>query len=266
MRPGLLVLPLVLACGGTTATGPDQRREIGTIAGYQANDPHITVSSSGRAVTVSVTTYGGGCEAQGETEVAVNGLNAVVTPYDYTTTAAACPDILKSFVHSTSIQFAGFGTAQITIRGLDSRTRTATNPGGDTMSVVRSVEIRDPLVRVLELGSIAGYNNDDPRFTLTRDGRRVDLAVTTYGGGCHSKGITDVILNGLNADVTPYDYTAQAGTTCTRELRSFIHQASLQFAQSGAAQIRIRGIDARARTSGNPVGDTVTVVRTVELP
>ena len=144
MRLGLLVLPLVLACGGTTATAPDQGRRLGMIAGFQSNDPHITVVPSGRTVTVSVTTYGGGCESQGETEVVVNGLNAVVTPYDYTKVpvGGACTDILRSFVHTTSIQFAGPGTAQITVRGLGWRTRTPKNPDGDTMSVVRTVELQ----------------------------------------------------------------------------------------------------------------------------
>lgn len=267
MHYRLFVISLILACTGTTATEPDQRRQLGTIAGYQLNDPLVAVVPSGRTVTVSVTTYGGGCDSKGETEVAVTGLTAVVTPYDYWKSATgACPDILRTFAHSTTIEFVESGTAEIIVRGLDWRTRTAKNPDGDTLSVVRSVEVRDPPGRVLRLGLIAGFNNDDPRVTLTQDGRRVDLSITTYGGGCESKGITEVVLNGLNADVTPYDYTAQPGTTCTRELRSFVHQASLQFAEGGTAQIRIRGIDIRARTSGNPLGDTVTVVRTVAIP
>ncbi|MEO7648259.1 MAG: hypothetical protein ABIV11_08500 [Gemmatimonadaceae bacterium] len=138
----MFVLPLVLACAGTTATAPDQGRRLGTIAGFQLNDPNVAVVPDGRTVTVSVTTYGGGCESKGETEVAVNGLTAVVTPYDYTSTATgACTDILRSFVHSTSIQFAGPGTAQIIVRGLDGRTRTANNLMGDTLSVVRSVQL-----------------------------------------------------------------------------------------------------------------------------
>ena len=267
MHYRLFVLPLVLACTGTTTTEPDQRRQLGTIAGYQLNDPLVAVVPSGRTVAVSVTTYGGGCDSKGETEVAVNGLTAVVTPYDYWKSATgACPDILRTFAHSTTIEFVESGTAQIIVRGLDWRTRTAKNPDGDTLSVVRSVEVRDPPGRVLHLGLIAGFNNDDPRVTLTQDGRRVDLSVTTYGDGCHSKGITDVVLNGLEALVTPYDYTATPGSTCTRQLVSSIHRASLQFDRSGTARIRVRGIDAGTRTSSNLVGDTLVAVRTVAIP
>lgn len=142
MRYGLFVLPLALACAGTTATAPDQGRRLGAIAGFKPNDPNVTVVAEGRTVTVSVTTYGGGCESKGETEVTVEGLFAVVSPYDYTsTTTVACPDILKSFVHSTTIQFAGPGMAQITVRGLEGGIRTVNRPG-DTLSVVRTVELR----------------------------------------------------------------------------------------------------------------------------
>lgn len=267
MRYGLFVLPLLLACTSTTPTGPDQRRQLGTIAGYQTNDPRITLVADGRTVIVSVITYGGGCDSKGETEVVVNGLSAVVTPYDYwTSTTGACTDILRSFAHSTTIEFVESGTAQIIIRGLDRRTRTPKNPDGDTLSVVRSVEVREPPGRVLHLGLIAGYNNDDPRITLTQDGRRVDLSITTYGDGCHSRGITDVVLTGLEALVTPYDYTATPGSTCTRQLVSSIHRASLQFDRSGTARVRVRGIDAGTRTSSNLVGDTLIVVRTVAIP
>lgn len=142
MRRGLFILPLLLACAGTTATAPEQQRQLGTIAGFQLNDPTITVIPDGRTVAVSVTTYGGGCESQGETEVAVNGLSAVITPYDYTSTSTgACTDILRSFVHSTSIQFGTAGSARIVVRGLDGGSRTAKNLRGDTIEVVRTIGI-----------------------------------------------------------------------------------------------------------------------------
>ena len=142
MRYGLFVLALLMACAVREVTGPYQARRLGTIAGFNNNDPNITILRDGRTVTVSVTSYGGGCESKGETELAVSGLSAVVTPYDYTYSATgACTQQLKSFVHSTSIEFAEPGTAQITIRGLDGRTRSANNLIGDTLSVVRTVEL-----------------------------------------------------------------------------------------------------------------------------
>ncbi|MEX0909542.1 MAG: hypothetical protein WDZ58_07235 [Gemmatimonadaceae bacterium] len=119
--------------------------------------------------------------------------------------------------------------------------------------------------RVRQLGEIAGFNNGDPYVTIEQDGRRVDVSITTYGDGCHTQGETEVVMNGLGAEVTPYDYSAARGSFCTRELRSSVHRASLNFERSGMAQIRIRGIDASTRSSTNLIGDTLVVVRTVEL-
>ena len=121
--------------------------------------------------------------------------------------------------------------------------------------------------RIRALGEIAGYMEGDPQIGLERDGRTVTVLITTYGSGCHTTlGETDVVVDGLMATITPWDYTARPGTGCTRQLLAFEHRAVVQFASAGTAQLRIRGIDVSSRSAANMVGDTVVVTRTVELP
>ncbi len=122
---------------------------------------------------------------------------------------------------------------------------------------------RPDAVRVM--GEIKGYNNDDPRIEIVPGTRSALVRVTTYGGGCHSRGDTEVRVDGMVATVTPYDYTAPPGTVCTQPLISFIHEANISFPSSGTALIRVRGIDRSTRSAQNMIGDTITVERSVEV-
>lgn len=119
-----------------------------------------------------------------------------------------------------------------------------------------------PAGRVRVLGSIIGYNRDDPRISIVQNGRTVSVSVTTYGGGCHSGGETVVQVSGLFVDITPYDFTATTGTVCTQPLLSFVHEATVRFDVVGTAHIRIHGVDARAN---NWAGKQVVVERTVAV-
>jgi hypothetical protein len=123
----------------------------------------------------------------------------------------------------------------------------------------------DPQGRVRVVGAIKGYNQDDPRIEVSTQGRIVRLAVTTYGGGCHAQGETQVVVSGLTADVTPYDYTAPSATICTAQLVSFRHDVVISFDRGGTAVIRVHGIDAGTRTAQNPEGTKIVVERRVEL-
>jgi hypothetical protein len=68
----------------------------------------------GTGFTVQVTTYGNGCYRKGETEVAVSGNVATVTPWDYVDLGAgACPDILLTFVHEATVAFPEAGSASV---------------------------------------------------------------------------------------------------------------------------------------------------------
>lgn len=111
------------------------------------------------------------------------------------------------------------------------------------------------------LGAIAGYHKDDPQIEIMTAPGSATVKVTTYGGGCHSKGETEVQLRGREAVVTPYDYlVAPPGTACTLQLISFVHEATINFGTTGPAQILVRGVDRRRR------GETITVERTVVIP
>ena len=112
-------------------------------------------------------------------------------------------------------------------------------------------------VRVL--GAIAGYNTDDPRIEIVAAPGSATVRVTTYGGGCHSKGETEVVLRRREAVITPYDYTAPPGTICTLQLLSFSHETTIDFDSSGPVRIVIRGADHRHRR-------TITVERSVVIP
>jgi hypothetical protein len=113
-------------------------------------------------------------------------------------------------------------------------------------------------------GAIKGYNMDDPRIEVAVNGRDVTVRVTTYGGGCTARGWTDVSVSGLTADIRPFDYVAPAGTICTMQLLSFIHEASIRFDRSGLATLRIHGSDAGHGTGGP--GGPIVVEREVRIP
>ncbi|HSJ08862.1 MAG TPA: hypothetical protein VK928_03090 [Longimicrobiales bacterium] len=121
----------------------------------------------------------------------------------------------------------------------------------------------DGLVRVM--GEIKGYNQGDPHIRIDASGRDVTVRVTSYGGGCHRKGDTVVKVDGLVADITPYDRTAPPGTMCTQPLLSFEHVATVRFDRTGGARIRVHGIDASARHAGNMRGEEIVVEQVVPV-
>jgi hypothetical protein len=120
--------------------------------------------------------------------------------------------------------------------------------------------------RMRRLGTIAGFNSDDPRIVLQPDGRRVVVSVTTYGDGCYTAGETEVVVQGLEAVITPYDYIPAGDAACDRFLRVMVHQVTVAFESPGTARLRIHGIDGGTRRVGNMIGDTVVVEREIDLP
>jgi hypothetical protein len=76
--------------------------------------------NAGADFQVNITTYGGGCERQGETEVSVSHQTrmANVTPYDETNVAAeVCTQELKMFSHTVTVRFDQPGTALVRVHG-----------------------------------------------------------------------------------------------------------------------------------------------------
>ena len=82
---------------------------------------------------VEVTTYGGGCERIGETEVRVE-TGAVVIPFDYTSAGPGivCTDQLKLFRHEAMVTLDRAGQGTVTVRG-------RVEPGGNLRDFPRAV-------------------------------------------------------------------------------------------------------------------------------
>jgi len=73
-------------------------------------------------------------------------------------------------------------------------------------------------------------------------GEDFTVSVTTYGGGCISKGDTDVDRDGLTPVITPYDIdSSRPDTYCTLILKYITHEAVLRFDTPGVATLIIRG-------------------------
>lgn len=92
-----------------------------------------------------------------------------------------------------------------------------------------------------------------------RVGERFTVRVTTYGGGCTSRGNMQVSVIGLQVELRPYDvYPADEDEACTRELRTHLHQASVWLEEPGTATVNVHG-------RRMPEDEPVTVTRTLTV-
>jgi hypothetical protein len=137
-RTRLAFLTLAAACS-PTASGNGYVRELGFLELY-GSPLEVTVPENvrtGEPFTVTVVTRGGGCTTAGDTEVALGGAAADVSPYDLTATGpnVACPDILRAFTHEATLRFDALGTATVRVHG-------RREPGGETITVTRTVNVR----------------------------------------------------------------------------------------------------------------------------
>lgn len=95
----------------------------------------------GEAFEVEITTYGGGCIDQGDTEVELEGLQARIRPYDYDTSVPGfgCTLELIPYTHTASLRFDSRGKAQIQVLGLE---KSLDNQRGTMITVTRTLEVR----------------------------------------------------------------------------------------------------------------------------
>lgn len=113
------------------------------------------------------------------------------------------------------------------------------------------------------IGTIEFYD-DSVRIQLpdtVQKGVTFPVRVRTYGGGCIDRGDTEVVLNGLAAQVTPYDIEIThlpPGYACTAELRFYEHVGHVRFDRSGRATVIVRG-------RKKPEKIIISVERTVEV-
>lgn len=129
---------------------------------------------------------------------------------------------------------------------------------GCTLSMEPHPEVVGDRVRVLGTIDVG----DGPQITLVRQNGSLSVSVMTFGPGCYRKGETEVEVDGLEAVVRPYNYSPLPGSPCTRDLRPFVHSATIRFGEGGTARVVVHGLS----TANNPYGDPITVERTVALP
>lgn len=141
MRIVLLALSVLLV-GCMPSTEPDPEvvgdwiRVLGTLD--VGDGPQISLTSQNQSLSIAITTYGPSCYRKGETEVEVNGLRAVVKPYNYAPLPGSpCTRDLRAFEHTATIRFGQSGTARVVVHGLS----TVTDPYGDPITVERTATL-----------------------------------------------------------------------------------------------------------------------------
>lgn len=133
-RPGPRSASRAIALGAVMATaacntlfGVDDEikleRQLGVLSYYDAL-AYIELPGSvrrGVPFDVMVRTYGGGCVAQGDTEVNVSGMVATIAPFDSfivkLPSRRECTADLRYYQHRARMSFATTGQATVIIRG-----------------------------------------------------------------------------------------------------------------------------------------------------
>ena len=125
----------------TLDDGIERERMIATIESY--GDPVVIelpdTVASGEGFAVHVRTYGPDCGEEGDTEVEIGGLRAIVTPYDIEVThlpkGVVCAGALILYDHIGNVRFDQSGPAIVEVRG-------RRKPENVVISVERPVFVR----------------------------------------------------------------------------------------------------------------------------
>jgi len=133
-----LVLLALAGCEGLT--GPDHERRLAVIEFTESDPVEVeapATATRGVAFEVAITTYGGGCVGQGDTDVEVSGLTATVEPYQLVVADedVVCTQELRTYRNAAQVRFDQAGTGRIRFRGIS---RTA----GGTITVERTVVVQ----------------------------------------------------------------------------------------------------------------------------
>ncbi len=95
------------------------------------------------------------------------------------------------------------------------------------------------------VGEITSFSEQDAITVpaVVQQGTSFTATVITLGGGCMEQGETEVKVQGLRAEVTPYDYkiTPPFGAVCPLYGQDYIHTATLSFAERGTATVLFHG-------------------------
>ena len=107
--------------------------------------------------------------------------------------------------------------------------------------VVVSLSCYGPADRVvghIDFSDIRGHEPQIPETAIA--GVPFPVTVWTMGGGCHEGGDTEVDIDGLTAEVTPYDYLETRFGVCTDILLRFEHKATVRFDAPGPGEVVLR--------------------------
>ena len=109
-----------------------------------------------------------------------------------------------------------------------------------------ALSLEEPLapgIAVRRVARIAFYSDpavvDVPAAAAV--GVPLPVAVTTYGGGCVGEDTTVTFVEGLRADVVPYQRVITGNIGCTLELRITKRQIAIVFPAAGRATVRVIG-------------------------
>ena len=72
-------------------------------------------------------------------------------------------------------------------------------------------------------------------------GEPLEFTVSTFGNSCISARGADVVVNGLQATVTPYDREYRGSRVCLDYLKAYPRTVTVVFTSSGNATIRVQG-------------------------
>lgn len=137
IKPTLLFSLAMLSACSSSPLSPDNQTLVGITHFHSepavADAPDVAVV--GVPFEIRIRTYGGGCYSVGPTEVRVNGLSAMVTPYDHHSGGPICTHNLQMFDHRASVTINAAGSATIVFRGIEI-------PGELTALISRTVEVR----------------------------------------------------------------------------------------------------------------------------
>ncbi|HEU4562711.1 MAG TPA: hypothetical protein VFS20_33080 [Longimicrobium sp.] len=134
------LLAMLAACQSDPTGAGETTRRLGTVE-FHADPVRIVAPATVQAgvpFTVQVTTYGGGCVTQGDTEAAVTGSEAQVTVYDMVYEPRpneGCTMELRMFEHTATLQFAQAGPATLRVRGWK-------EPAGQEITLTRQIVVQ----------------------------------------------------------------------------------------------------------------------------
>ena len=138
-----LWLPALLACNSTSRqiTEPVVALlpAVLELDGQPVDIKTPTTASVGVPITLAFYTVGGGCTRTGPTSASVDGLVAVIRPFDSVVTELppnwGCPMDLRGLEHTATVRFASAGTATVQVLG-------RRQPGDSALIIERTVVIQ----------------------------------------------------------------------------------------------------------------------------